>query len=350
MVDIKNIDEMLKLNIITKDEYDTIISRLKKPKDVYDYIWKDIIDGYYDYCCDKYTIVTAKGYRTCVMKFIMYLIGVNDYDNALNAEFKTFTFRKVNMFMQWLSDDGLSSHTINKIKYALIVLCDYLRSICIDSPDITGIDVKVDDKSNKIIPLLSQNEIYDIANCVDTRSKLCILLCYECALKRQEVSKVRFDDFDYSKNILKLYDDNNKFSRACVLNDEIMELVKNHKDTLYADIAKWNKSRIKKGKPVREDYGYIFQNIKTSIPSYPSLQTLLKNAARHYYSRKGYEGNDLKYKVGNFTFETLRNSKRLYLLSNGYTVNQVMNIIGDKNYMSTCRFQKFVPVFYPDSL
>ena len=31
-------------------------------------------------------------------------------------------------------------------------------------------------------------------------------------------------------------------------------------------------------------------------------------------------------KVSNFTLETLRNSKRLYLLSKGYTVNQVMNI------------------------
>lgn len=39
---------MLKLNIITKDEYDTIISRLKQPKDICDYIWKDIIDGYFD--------------------------------------------------------------------------------------------------------------------------------------------------------------------------------------------------------------------------------------------------------------------------------------------------------------
>lgn len=182
MVDIKNIDEMLKLNIITKDEYDTIISRLKQPKEVHDYTLGDIVDGYYDYCCSKYTVVTAKGYRTCIMKFVMHVTGSNDYGKALNAEFKPFTFRKVNTFMQWLSDDGLSSHTINKIKYALIVLCDYLQSIGIEAPDITGIEVKVDDKPNKIIPLLPQDEIYDIANCVDIRSKLCILLCYECAL------------------------------------------------------------------------------------------------------------------------------------------------------------------------
>lgn len=79
------------------------------------------------------------------------------------------------------------------------------------------------------------------------------------------------------------------------------------------------------------------------------MQTLIKNAAKNYYKNAETDKKTVADKVSNFTFEALRNSKRLYLLSKGYTVNQVMNIIGDKNYMSTCRFQRYIPVYYPDS-
>ena len=125
-------------------------------------------------------------------------------------------------------------------------------------------------------------------------------------------------------------------------------MVKEYKRELYTDVDKWNKSRIKKGKEIREDFGYIFQNIKTSTPSYPMLQTLLKNAAKKYYETQDLDADDFKQKVNSFTFETLRNSRRLYLLAQGNTVQQVMNIIGDKNYMTTYRFQKYVPVIYPE--
>lgn len=347
MIDIKNIKEMLDSKIITKEEYDVIVSRIQAPKTVDNYTWSDIVDGYYDYCCQKYTIITAKGYRTCIMKFVMYYLNNNDYDYILKQKFDVFTFQRVNTFISWMTSEGLSSHTIKKIKYAMIVLCDYLKSIGIDAPDITNINIAEDKLDNDNVQLLTKDEIYDIAEGADIRAKICILLCYEGAIKRQEIFKVRFQDFDYEKCQLNIYADDN-FIRVCILNKQIIELVKTYKDMLYEDIEKWNKSRIKKGREIREDFGYIFQNIKTTTPSYPMLQTLLKNTAKKYYTEKGFDDKIIKSKVSNFTFETLRNSKRLYLLAQGYTVNQVMNIVGDKNYMSTCRFQKYVPMFYPD--
>ena len=346
MIDIKNIKEMLDSKIITKEEYDVIISRLQPPKTIDNYTWSDVIDGYYDYCCQKYTIITAKGYRTCIMKFVMYYVGNNDYDYILRQKFNVFTFKKVNTFISWMINEGLSSHTVKKIKYAMIVFCDYLKSIGIDAPDITNINIEEND-TDENIPLLTRDEIYEVAESADIRSKICILLCYEGAIKRQEIFKLKFQDFDYDKCLLNIYSDGN-LARVCVLNEYIISLVKSYKDTLYEDISKWNESRVKKGKEIREDFGYIFQNVKTTTPSYPMLQTLLKNAAKKYYTEKGFDDKMVKNKVSNFTFETLRNSKRLYLLAQGYTVNQVMNIVGDKNYMSTCRFQKYIPVFYPN--
>ena len=349
MIKVKDIKKMLENNIITKDEYDTIISRLQPPKSVDNYTWGDVIDGYYDYCTKKYTITTAKGYKTCVMKFVMYCTGSFDYDAALREKFKVFTFQKVNAFVNWMAEKALTYHTMNKIKYALIVLCDYVKTLNLSVPDISNINIPDNEKVSEIVPLMAQDEIYKVAESAETRARLCILLCYEGALKRQEICKVRFDDFDYNKCQLNIYDDKGQFVRVCVLNKYIIYLVENYKEILYNNIDKWNKSRIKKGKPVRDDKGYVFQNIKTTTPSYPSLQTLIKNAAKNYYKNAETDQKTVTDKVSNFTFETLRNSKRLYLLSKGYTVNQVMNIIGDKNCMSTCRFQKYIPIYYPDS-
>ena len=56
----------------------------------------------------------------------------------------------------------------------------------------------------------------------------------------------------------------------------------------------------------------------------------------------------MKAHVGRFTFETIRNSRRVYLLAQGKTVQQVMTLVGDRNYMATYRFVKVVPMLYPE--
>lgn len=76
------------------------------------------------------------------------------------------------------------------------------------------------------------------------------------------------------------------------------------------------------------------------MPAYPMLQTLFKNAAVKYYTSLNLDDEELKEKISNFTFESLRNSRRLNLLAKGKTVQEVMDMLGDKNYMSTYKFKK----------
>lgn len=340
---------LLQQGIITKDEYEKIELRLRKPRDITEYTWNDIIVGYYNYCNDKYTQTTSKGYKTCIMKYIMYITGLNDYEEALKQPFKVFTFQNINKFVSWMYEDGLGKQTINKIKYALIVLCDYLNTIGIDTPDITPITIPEETSVKQHVPVIREDEIFDIANHTDLRSRICIRLCYEGALKRQELTRVRFEDLAHRNNQLFIYDDDGRFTRSAVLSNELIAMIKEYKRELYSDVDKWNKSRLKKGKELREDYGYIFQNIKATVPSYPMLQTLLKNAAKRYYeNNKNLTDEEKTEKINAFTFETLRNSRRLNLLAKGNTVQEVMDIIGDKNYMTTYRFKKYVPVVYPD--
>lgn len=348
MVDIRNIKEMLENNIITKEEYDTIVSRLQPPKTVDNYLWSDIVEGYYNWCIDKYTETTSKGYKVCIMKFVRYITKIDDTDEAFSTKFQPFTYQVASQFIKSMFDEDLNSQTISKIKYALIVLTDYLRTINIDAPNISNI--KISTKENRVKPVIALKdvEIYDIVNSCDLRSQVAILLCYECALKRQELSKVRIQDFNFEKRQLFVYDaDETTIDRVCILSVSTIQLIKEYISQLYQDIERWNKSRLKKGFELREDLGYLFQSVKTTVPSYTMLQTTLKKCAKKYYSQS-YSGDELDVRVGNFTFETIRNSRRVYLLAQGKTVQQVMTLVGDRNYMATYRFVKVVPMLYPE--
>lgn len=350
MKDINSIKMLLDNNIITKEEYDTILKRMQPPKEVHDYLWSDILDGYYNWCMDKYTETTAKGYKVCIFKFIRYITKVEETTDALAAKFKPFTYQSVSKFIDTMFEDELNSQTINKIKYSLIVLSDYLTSLGIDAPDITNIKITTKNDTNKTSIALREEEIYAVAESCDLRSKVVILLNYECALKRIELTKVKVQDFNFDTRQLFVYSDDEKtIDRVCVLSPKTAEVVKQYIDNLYEDIDRWNKSRLVKGLELREDLGYLFQNVKATIPSYTMIQTTLKKCAKAYYGEL-YSGDELKEHVSNFTFETIRNSRRVYLLAQGKSVPQVMTLVGDRNYMGTHKFLKLVPMLYPETI
>lgn len=75
---------------------------------------------------------------------------------------------------------------------------------------------------------------------------------------------------------------------------------------------------------------------------------MLKENAQKYY--ESLNADNIDDSISKVTFEVLRNSRKVYLLSKNLQVNDVMQLCGDSNYMSTYRFLKLVPVVYPDSV
>lgn len=347
MDSLKSIKELLENNIITKEEYDKLSSRLKPAKTVDEYTWEDIIDGYMEWCDGKYTNTTVNGYRICIAKFAAHINDVEDTKLILDYKFKPYTFQTVNRYVDYMKKDNLSSQAISKVKYSLISLNGYLNSIGIKTPDIEVIKTPIKAHKEENLTALREEEIMDIANISDTRTKVLILLCYEAGMKRIDLAKVRVQDFDFAKRQLFIYKDNGDIDRVSILSTKTINIVKDYIDRLYEDVERWNESRRVKGKELREDFGYIFQSVKTPVPSYPLLQSLLKKSARQYYG-KDYEGDEYKQKVSNFTFETIRNSRRIYLMAHGKTVPETMSLVGDRNYMSTYKLNKLVPALYPE--
>lgn len=350
MDNLVSLKQLLKDGIITKDEYNVISKRFIKSNVDYEETWGDIINNFYDWCIGKYSITTAKGYKTCLYKFVLYMTKELNNATAMEHKFKPYTFKMVNGFLNKLSSDGIGSQAISKTKYAIMVLGNYLLTKGVDIPDISSIKISIKDSVNKTTIALIQDEIIGIANIGDLRAKVCIMLCYEGALKRIELSNLKVSDFNFEKNQLFVRNNGSEIDRVCILSNRTVSVVKEYIDELYYNIGKWNNSRISKGKEPREDFGYIFQSVKMVVPSYALLQNMLKENAKNYYMSIGLTDDELLAKASKVTFESIRNSRKVYLLAQGIPINNVMQMCGDKNYMSTYRFMKLVPLLYPEKV
>lgn len=343
----EDIEKLYSNNLITKEEYDVLVKRLYIKDSTYKCTWGDILEGFYLWCTDKYTISTAKGYKTCLYKFMLYITKSETNEEAMIKEFEPYTFQKVNTFINKMYADNFKHQSISKTKYAIVVLNKYLRELNIDVPEIKDIKVSINKEVNKTSMAFTHEEVMNIANQGGLRSKICLLLCYEGALRRNELCSIKVQDFNVENNQLIIYDDDGSIVRVCSITKTTMKFVQVYIDELYENIDNWNKSRIIRGKEPRDDFGYIFQSVKMVKPSYSLLQTMVKATTKTYYESLGYKGEELLGKIQQVTFETIRNSRKVFLLANGYSVNDVMKLCGEKNYMSTYRFEKLVPMLYP---
>lgn len=350
MDDLVSLNRLLSNGMITKDEYEMISKRFVETTSEYEKTWGNVLNDFYDWCIERYSMTTAKGYKTCLYKFVLYMTKEVDNTNALIQKFKPYTFRMVNGFINKLVNDGIGSQAISKTKYAIMVLGKYLSNKGIEVPDISSIKISINDSVNKTTIALIQDEIIGIANIGDLRAKVCIMLCYEGALKRIELSNLKVSDFNFEKNQLFVRNNGSEIDRVCILSNGTVSVVKEYIDELYYNIGRWNNSRISKGKEPREDFGYIFQSVKMVIPSYALLQNMLKENAKNYYMSIGLTDDELLAKASKVTFESIRNSRKVYLLAQGIPINNVMQMCGDKNYMSTYRFMKLVPLLYPEKV
>lgn len=350
MDNLDNLKRLLDSGVITNDEYNSILKRVNIANDKYEETWGDIVDDFYEWCTQHYALITAKGYKTCLYKFITWLTRENDNEKALQHKFETYSFMDANNLLNNMQENGFSSQSISKTRYSIAVLGKYLETKNIKAPDISKIKISIKNEVNNTTFAFRHDEIIKVANAGELRNKVCIMLAYEGCLRRAELVNIKVNDFDFDKKQLFIYDKDNNIDRVCVLLDSTIELVRQYIEELYVNIAKWNESRSKKGRELREDLGYIFQSVKMVVPSYSLLHTLFKENAKAYYSELGMSGSELENKVSKFSFENIRNSRKVYLLSQGISINTVMQMCGDKNYMSTHRFVKLVPALYPESI
>lgn len=96
MYNLENLKELLDSGVITNEEYGNILKRISVANNTYDETWGDVLNGFYDWCINKYAKVTAKGYKTCLYKFVNWVTKENDNEKSFRHKFKIYSFMDVN--------------------------------------------------------------------------------------------------------------------------------------------------------------------------------------------------------------------------------------------------------------
>ncbi len=347
-----SVEALYEQGIITKKEFDNIKERtiIKEIKDKSDVLFYDMLDSYVSYVSEKLSEPTIAAYRHKIIQFAQYMYDVDDESELLDKKFENFDLGTVKLFFKHLSDNNESLSYMNNIKSALNNFSEYLNFVGIIAPNIGQIKIDNTYYNQRVRYAYHIDEIYKMANSGTLRENVLIRLIFEGGLKRSQVIHIKHQDFNFERRQLVLHDQKtNLLDRVVLLEPETVSLVRRYIRELYSDIQLWNESRASRGRKLREDYGYIFQNIETATPQYPVVQNSLKKVAEKYFKEKGFDGKELEERVSEFTTESVKNSRRVYLFSQGLSTAEVMIKLDDKNFALCNKSKKLVPLLYPES-
>lgn len=346
-----SVEVLYENGVITKEEFDNIKERtiMKEVEGKNDVLFNDMLDSYVSYVSEKLSEPTIAAYRHKIIQFAIYMYDINDESGLYDKIFENFDLETVKRFFKHLSDNNESLSYLNNIKSALNSFSEYLNFIGISAPDIGKIKIDNSYYNQRVRYAYHVREIYKMADSGTLRDSVIIRLIFEGGLKRSQIIAIKHQDFEFEKKQLFLYNDKtNLLDRVVILKHETIDLVRKYIDELYADIQLWNESRASRGRKLREDYGYIFQNIKTATPQYPVVQYSLKRVAEKYFRMNGFEGKELEERISEFTTETIKNSRRVYLFAQGLSTAEVMTELDDKNFALCNKSKKLVPLLYPE--
>jgi len=350
-VNLGELEKLYKMNLISKEDFEKIKERYValRANEGGDLLYNDLIESFTISISDRILKPTVAAYKRRVTDFAKHFNKLQESDSLDDVVFEPFNLYDIENYFDYLAEHNESVSFMNNTKSAINSFSEYLSSIGIDSPDIRMVKIDNTKYRKRLRFAYTKDEVYNIADSGDLRQNVIVRLCFEGGLKRNQLINIKSNDFNFNTNQLFIYDeDTGILDRAFTLTDKTVDLVKEYLNELYENIEKWNNSRIVRGREPREDYGYIFQNIKVAKPGYPVINTALKKAAEKYYKKLGITGEELEEKISDFTTESIKSSLRVYLFSKGLSTNEVMSLLGEKNYAFCNKSKKLVQVLYPN--
>lgn len=351
-INFNEIEILLDKGLITKEEFSKIKERMveKSIETKSDIRFNDILESYLVNISKYVSMPTVSAYKNRVMDFSKFYYNVEDESQLHGKNFQPFDLNTVKLYFEHLLETNQSLSYMNNSKAAINNFSEYLNSIGINSPNLSKIKVDNSFYKKRVRFAYTEEEIYKIADSsTDIRGNVMIRLAYEGGLKREQIAKIRRQDFVFDKKQMLVYDDKTKLlDRTIILSNKTVKLTMEYIKELYSDIEKWNASRKDRNRPIRDDFGYIFQNIKSVTPSWAVVYNTIVNVAENYFSSLGFVGDELQEKISDFGTETIKNSRRVYLFSEGLSTQEVMVMMGDSNYALCNKSRKLVPLLYPE--
>lgn len=289
-------------------------------------VWKEVISKYCSYCAEEYTENTSKLYTTTVKDYFDFTY----HGDLENVDLKMVTKASIDDYLSSLVDASqMTLYTTSK------ALNNFAKFLSDNGYINNNVKIEVEYKrSSQNIKILSHQEIMDVVNTdIPIRGRFIILLAYENMLKLSDIVNLKYDDLDFINKKITLGE------RVDGLSEQVVDVGTHYVSELKSSINEWNKNRIRKGWEEREEQGYVFQTRKSVVPTQSAIQRPLKDYFKSYCE---LTNKDLSVPPKDITVEVLRDSRRLYLLQQGYTVYQVLEMTNSKNYDAVGRLVKFI--------
>jgi len=244
----------------------------------------------------NYTQYTIRDY----VKFLRRVLGF-----SRKSSVRSLTQVDINLFLQYLQQEGVGSRSIYKYICASRNLIDTYR-LNIDRRDLPRVRRHIEPKFTYITP----EEVNHIAfSAHSSRDTALILLAYECAMRVGEVQQVLRDDLDLTHSTL--YIRTEKWGPKAVIpimNPDVIQFL-----TLY--IQEWQ--------PAGQS------------PLFPKTQGHRKPIRTTYISTHIFK--DLTIELGHkaLKFHDLRHSRASFLSKNGVDLAKIQKFMRHKSISST---------------
>lgn len=310
--------------------------------------WDEMITNYFE-TKKEFALGTIYGYRARLNGFVEFLTDEENKNIALSKPFQIYNRKDVEEYLKSLKDIERTNSLYNKAYSALLSFGSYLDMIGIESPDIKGLRSSYHEDKEPSVHIFTNQEIYDIANCGTYIENACVRICYEGAIKRENLCDVRVKNFNFEKKQLIVYKpDTTVIDKVCVFSEETMEIIKKAIEEMQMMIDTINKNKIARGDSNLRESDYLFQSKRIPRPSYTGIHNLLKRTMESYCKQNGIVEDEMEEFVAFFNSKAIIASRRVYLLSKISDIKKVMLIMGENNYNVVKSYQKYVPLIYPE--
>lgn len=257
------------------------------------------IQDFNNYVESKYTTTIAKRFGTVVKLFLQYL-----EDNGIDI--KDVTAQDIEKFISSKEKMKMSEYVMSS---ALKCYGEYLGLDNIDG---------VDFEQKKERRILSDDAIQKILTSHSTsdRQKLVVMLAYKYLFRLADIRNLQFSDVDIEKKTIK------RGEKVFTLTDEDINIYTTYRKNLMDDIERWQETRRRRSRPKLNVSNYVFQSAQAPKLSNNTVVSLLNKL--------------------NTNVEALRDSGKILLLKQGYSVAEVLEMTGTENYEAVTRLYNYV--------
>ena len=237
----------------------------------------------------RYSERTIKTYLYCINRFLKWN----------KKELGKTSKKDVRLFLEQLSEKGLSGNSMNTYHMAIKFLFeDVLKKKM-------WINIKYSKVPEKLPVVLSKEELKALFDTIDNpKHRLMIKLMYGAGLRVSELINLKKKDLEIEKGY------------------GFVRHGKGNKDRIFV-IGESLKEDIKKTAETIENEDFLFMSMRNKKYSLRSLQMIIKKAAKKAGIKK------------RISCHTLRHSFATHLIENGCSVSEVQALLGHKSPETT---------------